>query len=108
MVAGIPSTTARLPVATIWDIRPDGAELLVPVRPAQAVHASFRHLRLLPVPGLENGVPLSRLSQLDSLIENALQVNNAARADAGTSRTVAAAYRAGRLPLPGAFLDLVA
>ncbi len=106
MVAGIPSTAARLPVATLWEIRPDGGDLLVPVRPAQAVHASFRHLRLLPVPGLVNGTPLFRLSLLDSLIENALKTENAA--EAGSSGTVAAAYRAGRLPLPGALVDLVA
>lgn len=88
-----PSTT----VATIMAVRSaqtDTAGVIMPVRPAQAIYASFRHIDVLPDSRLSDGVPLYKLRILDSLIDRlsgagtadgtgGLVVSPAARKDAG-------------------------
>ncbi len=108
----------------------DGYDVVVPVRPARAVHASFRHIEVLPDIRVQDGIPLYKLQILDALLEyysaparrdfpseqapaadgtreataNIL-VNGLSR---GTRSPAPGSYRAGLLPLPGALVDLVA
>jgi hypothetical protein len=135
------NTAATVGVASITALRyaqSDGYGVVMPVRPAQALFAAFRHIRLLPDTRLQDGVPLYKLRILDTLIDElspgAASPARGARAASGSlggARTVdrligelagglraaeegaargvrSSAYRAGFLPLPGAFVDLVA
>jgi hypothetical protein len=130
-------------VASITALRyaqPDGASIVVPVRPVQSVLASFRHIEVRPDARLQEGVPLYKLKILDSLIDALtpasgrgpaaargldeagvdrlvadLSAQARAAADAGAGAGGAGArgaaggpYRAAFLPLPGAFVDLLA
>jgi hypothetical protein len=122
-------------IAALRSVRTDDYDVVVPVRPVQAIYASFRHVRVVPDTRLQDGVPLYKLKILDSLIEQ-LSPGYARAAGApgeGTGKAEAvdriigdlsgslraskaaagggpgsSAYRAGFLPLPGAFVDLVA
>jgi hypothetical protein len=94
----------------------------MPVRPAQVVYANFKHIQVRPDSRLEDGVPLYKLKILDTLIDHLSRKKQAPSADASSidsvivemSRSFRAAggsgqsYRAGFLPAPGAFVDLVA
>jgi hypothetical protein len=123
-------------IAALRSVRTDDYDIVVPVRPVQAIYASFRHIQVLPDTRLQDGVPLYKLKILDSLIEElspgkagtavGASGGGAAKAEAvdriigdlsGGLRAAEAAagrglgssaYRAGFLPLPGAFVDLVA
>jgi hypothetical protein len=123
-------------IAALRSVRTDDYDVVVPVRPVQAIDANFRHVQLLPDTRIQDGVPIYKLRILDSLIEKlspgragasaAVPGGGAGRAEAvdriignlsGDLRAAAAesgrgigssAYRAGFLPLPGAFVDLVA
>jgi hypothetical protein len=115
----------------------DGYDMVMPVRPAQAINAHFRHIQLLPDSRLKDGVPLYKLKILDALIDNpapggsAPGVSGTLTGKVGRAEAVdgliagimdglraeegaaargmgSSAYRAGFLPLPGAFVDLVA
>ena len=48
-----------------------GGRITVPVNPAQAVYARFKHV--LGVPSLDGGAPLFRLRVLDNLIDRLLR-----------------------------------
>jgi hypothetical protein len=145
MVQGVtPSATVGIAqVIAVRSAQLDNQGVVMPVRPAQAIYANFRHIQLLPDSRLKDGVPLYKLRILDSLIERmyatgtqggAGDVPSAAGTNANVprdegvvdrligdlSRGLRAAgqaasrgsgtssYRAGFLPLPGAFVDLVA
>jgi hypothetical protein len=116
----------------------DGVDVVMPVRPAQQIFANFRHIQLRPDSRLEGGVPLYKLRILDSLIDHLSRAEGAGAAagsrpaaGAGAERGMlnavgvdsaiaslqemlrtggrgGPAYRAGTLPEPGAFVDLVA
>jgi len=47
----------------------DGKSLILPVRPAQMINASFKHIQMRPDSRLQDGVPLYKLKILDTLIE---------------------------------------
>jgi hypothetical protein len=115
----------------------DGGDVIVPVRPADALSASFRHIRTRPDTRLEDGIPLYKLRILDMLIDHLARSGTAAgAAGEGPIRNTAlrpqvsagsvdqllaamssslrkgsgagASYRAAFLPEPGAFVDLAA
>ncbi|MGO9309459.1 MAG: hypothetical protein ACLQDL_10605 [Spirochaetia bacterium] len=100
----------------------DAGDVIVPVRPAQLIYANFKHIQVQPDSRLQDGVPLYKLKILDTLIDNLAQKNPAPRADSRSIDGVIAemsrvfrgpggsahAYRAGFLPAPGAFVDLLA
>jgi hypothetical protein len=114
----------------------DAGEVVVPVRPAELIYANFKHIEVRPDSRLEDGVPLYKLKILDTLIDHLSAKKPAPSFDAGSidstiiemSRRMRAAeggfgaagrglgassgsgesYRAGFLPAPGAFVDLVA
>jgi hypothetical protein len=142
MVQGVtPSTTIGLAkVIAVRSARLDDQGVVMPVRPAQAIYANFRHIQLLPDSRLQDGVPLYKLQILDSLIERMspaqggafqgepagtkaivprdeggvdrligdLSQSLRAAGQAATRGTGSSSYLAGFLPLPGAFVDLVA
>jgi hypothetical protein len=117
----------------------DGQAVILPVRPAQMINASFKHIQMLPDSRLENGIPLYKLKILDTLIdqlsrkdvpaadaagvkttgEESLRTAALSASDAGSIDTLISSlsaslrgpgfsYRAGFLPEPGAFVDLLA
>src|SRR5579864_5203791 len=115
-------------IAALRSVRTDDYDVVVPVRPVQAIYANFRHVQVLPDSRLQDGVPVYKLKILHSLIEELSPVKANASfttsggtidriisdlsgglraAEAGRTRG-SGAYRAGFLPLPGAFVDLVA
>jgi hypothetical protein len=117
--------------------QPDGAQVVLPVRRAEMIYANFRHIQVRPDSRIEDGIPLYKLKILDTLIDSYSKnvretgaVSAAAGAGRGPGRGVSAetidlligeamgnlkagnggnaAYRAGLLPEPGAFVDLAA
>ena len=130
MVSGV-STGSPVGVISMTALRyaqPAAAEPVMPVRPAQLVNATFRHIRVQPDSRLESGIPIYKLKILDTLIDH-LAPRQAAgrmgtradqrmdiRVDAGSidsiimamSRGMSGAYRSGTLPAPGAVVDLLA
>ena len=151
MADGISATsTAGIgSIVAVRGARDDATGIVMPVRPAQAIFASFRHIQVLPDSRLQDGVPLYKLRILDALMDRAAagtQTGSSAAAASGGSRAgwdglggpspsrtessvdalivdlsqklratdgragaqSPAGYRAGFLPLPGAFVDLVA
>lgn len=131
MVAGV-TAGGHVGVASMTALRyaqMDGAEAIMPVRPAQLIYANFRHIQVLPDPRLQDGIPLYKLKMLDTLIEQLSPGKprptiNAGSIDSiigelshgmtpgtslhGSPRGTAQAYRAGFFPAPGAFVNLVA
>jgi hypothetical protein len=133
MVEGVTSG-GRVGVVAIAALRyaqSDGQDVILPVRPSQAVYANFRHIQVRPDSRLEDGIPLYKLKILDTLIEQLSRSKGTAGAadDVGTreanAKTVdtlianlastlragtapGASYRRGFFPAPGAFVDLVA
>ncbi len=104
MVTGI-TPGGSIGVAAITALRyAQRDDVLVPVRRAEQLYANFRHIQVRPSSGGEDGVPLYKLRVLDSLIDSLSREEGAAE---GNPR-IRAAYRAGFLPEPGAFVDLVA
>jgi hypothetical protein len=113
-------------VAALRYARMDGKAVIMPVRPAQMITASFKHIQMLPDSTLRDGVPLYKLKILDALIDRfsraggqgadaaAVSTQGAGGVDAlitsmaGALRGSSAAYRPGLLPVPGAFVDLLA
>jgi hypothetical protein len=125
-------------IIAIRSAQSDAEGVVMPVRPAQAIYANFRHIQVLPDTRLQDGVPLYKLRILDSLIERmaapgpqrnggilhaAAMGGTAPRDEGGVDRLIGditrglrasgqspgtSSYRAGFLPLPGAFVDLVA
>jgi hypothetical protein len=127
MVAGVTtgvSAGGRLGVVSMTALRyaqSDGGEVIMPVRPAQLIYANFKHIQVVPESRLQDGVPLYKLKILDTLIDQLSPKGRVPSIMAGSidgiigemSRGVphhgtAAAYRAGFLPPPGAFVNLVA
>ena len=136
MVAGVTtgvSAGGRVGVASMTALRyaqPDGGEVVMPVRPAQLIYANFKHIQVVPESRLQDGVPLYKLKILDTLIDQLSPKRAVPAITAGSidgiigemsrgvprdvmtpgaaSRGTAAAYRAGFLPPPGAFVNLVA
>jgi hypothetical protein len=103
----------------------DGAQIVLPVRPSDAIHANFRHINVLPDATLQDGVPLYKLRILDSLIDQLSRTSGGRGQTAGGTENVdsmlesmsrelraagtqTAPYRAGFFFEPGAFIDLVA
>jgi hypothetical protein len=110
----------------------DAPGVIMPVRRAQMVYASFKHIQVQPDSRLQEGVPLYKLRILDTLIDlmsratgtgaNDKTGRQGVRADsasidatiAGMSSELRSAggspssYRAAFFPEPGAFVDLVA
>jgi len=91
------------------------------VRPAQMIAATFRHIQVRPDSRRDSGVPIYKLKILDTLIDHLsprqpAAGGSAAEVNAATidsvimemSRGLRGAFRAGTLPSPGAFVDLVA
>ena len=137
MVAGV-NAGGQVGVVSMTALRyaqADGGDVIMPVRPAQAVYANFKHIQVRPDSRLDDGVPLYKLKILDTLIDHLSAKKPAAAVDAGSidntiiemSRSMrtsgggtaggafgamaggpSASYRAGFLPPPGAFVDLVA
>jgi hypothetical protein len=100
------------------------ARVSLPVRPAFAMYARFKHIKAVPDSSLRDGIPMYKLAILDSLIER-LSGSRAGRgADlvanprtiddviTGLSRGIrgkdAISFRAGTLPDMGLVVDLVA
>jgi hypothetical protein len=133
MIQGVTSG-GHIGVAAITALRyaqSDGRDVVMPVRPAELIHANFRHIQVRPDSRLEDGVPLYKLKILDTLIDQlsrdsgrevqgraltrwgtgSASVDNmimrmASELQRGTARD--SAYRARFLPEPGAFVDLLA
>jgi hypothetical protein len=138
-----PSTAGMASIIALRGAQEDETGIVMPVRPAQAIYASFRHIQVLPDTRLQDGVPLYKLRILDSLIDRVTStgargkgatpafsagLGRAAPRDEGrvdsliidlskglraadraaTREPGSSSYRAGFLPLPGAFVDLVA
>ena len=110
--------------------QPDAPGVVMPVRRAQMVYASFKHIQVCPDSSLKDGVPLYKLRILDTLIDQ-LSRAGAAGGERGRSGmraegasidglitgmaklllpagTAGDAYLPGFLPEPGAFVDLAA
>ncbi len=133
MVAGV-TTGGQVGVIAMTALRyaqADGQQAIMPVRPSQLIYANFKHIQVRPDARREDGVPLYKLKILDTLIDKLSRKDSAA---AGMSAERSAAvnadsidtlitnlsrdlrgprgagysYRAGFLPEPGAFVDLVA
>ena len=138
MVSGI-TTGSQVGVVSMTAVRyaqPAAGEPILPVRPAQMVAATFRHIQVRPDSRLDNGVPIYKLKILDTLIDHLssrqraaggsvanVSVANVSTANVSTanvnaatidsvimemSRGMRGAFQAGSLPAPGAFVDLVA
>jgi hypothetical protein len=121
--AGIPAG-AHVGVISMTALRSaqaDGGDVVMPVRPAQLINTNFRHITLMPESRLENGVPLYKLRILDTLIDQLSRKSQVPSVDAASIDTIIGEmsrglrgggsgrpYRAGFLPVPGAFVDLVA
>jgi len=122
------SSTAGIgSIVAVRGARDDATGVVMPVRPAQAIFASFRHIQVLPDSRLQDGVPLYKLRILDALIDRAAlgpAQATGARTEKGVDTLISdlsqrlrtggaggegpGGYRAGFLPLPGAFVDLLA
>ena len=124
MVAGV-TAGGHVGVVSMTALRyaqADAGEVVMPVRPAELIYANFRHIQVRPDTRQEDGVPLYKLKILDTLIDHLSVKKPAPSVDAGSidsaiiemSKSFRAAggsgqsYRAGFLPAPGAFVDLVA
>jgi hypothetical protein len=139
MIKGV-SSTSPMGVVAMTALRyaqPDGANVVLPVRRADMIYASFRHIQVRPDSRIEDGIPLYKLKILDALIDSYSKNTRetgvggaAASVGRGASRGLNAetidlliseamgnlkagnggnaAYRAGLLPEPGAFVDLAA
>jgi len=130
MIQGV-SSGGRVGVVAVTALRyaqSDGGDIIVPIRPAEAVYASFRHIQTRPDSRLQDGIPLYKLRILDTLIDHLVRSGAAHNAGerpgvsadsidqliAAMSNTLGkgsggdAPYRAGFLPEPGAFVDLAA
>ena len=118
MVAGV-TAGGHVGVISMTALRyaqPGSTQPVMPVRPADAVYANFRHVQVRPDSRLQDGVPIYKLKILDMLIDRFSPKQPQAGVDAGSidsvitemSRGLRGAYRAGFLPAPGAFVDLVA
>jgi hypothetical protein len=117
MVAGV-EANGHVGVISMTALRyaqPGSVQPVMPVRRAEAIYANFRHIQVQPDSRLQDGVPLYKLKILDMLIDR-FSPKKASAVDAGSidsvivqmSRGLRGAYRAGFLPAPGAFVDLVA
>ena len=136
MIQGV-STGGQVGMVALAAVRyaqSDAPGVVMPVRRAQMIYASFKHIQVRPDSQLQDGVPLYKLRILDTLIDqmspkaetDASAADRPGRgtihADAASIDTVIAglsselrstegssgAYRAGFFPEPGAFVDLVA
>jgi hypothetical protein len=124
MVAGV-TAGGHVGVVSMTALRyaqADAGDVVMPVRPAQLIYANFKHIQVRPDSSLEDGIPLYKLKILDTLIDHLsvkstapsinagsidsaiIEMSKGFRAAAGTGQS----YRAGFLPAPGAFVDLVA
>jgi hypothetical protein len=122
-------------VAAVRYAQADGPSAVLPVRRAELLYANFRHIQVRPDTRLEDGIPLYKLKILDALIDSFARVSGepgGARGSIGAGKkptpsadtidrvisavaknlrsesSGSAAYRAGFLPAPGAFVDLAA
>jgi hypothetical protein len=105
-----------------------GGKIVLPVRPAYVLFAAFKHIQVVPDSTLEEGVPLYKLTLLDSLIER-MMASGASRKEAagkgGSGGSIDAAieelsarlraraaaspsYAARTLPAAGLVVDMVA
>ncbi|HTO23177.1 MAG TPA: hypothetical protein VMQ10_11935 [Spirochaetia bacterium] len=138
MVSGV-TTGSQVGVVSMTAVRyaqPAAGEPILPVRPAQMVAATFRHIQVRPDSRLDNGIPIYKLKILDTLIDHlsarqpaaggsvangsaasgSAASGSAAAVNAATidsvimemSRGMRGAFQAGSLPAPGAFVNLVA
>ena len=118
MVAGV-SAGGHVGVISMTALRyaqPGSGQPVMPVRPSEMIYANFRHVQVQPDSRLQDGVPLYKLKILDMLIDRFSPKTASAPVDAGSidrvisemSRGLRGTYRAGFLPEPGAFVDLVA
>ncbi|MGA2479235.1 MAG: hypothetical protein ABSG63_10850 [Spirochaetia bacterium] len=113
-----------------------GPSVVLPVRRAEMLYANFRHIQVRPDTRMEAGIPLYKLKILDTLIASfargaggsataarggdlagkrlAPSVDTIDKMIAAAAKNLradgsgSAAYRAGFLPAPGAFVDLAA
>jgi hypothetical protein len=135
MIQGV-SSGGRVGVAAITALRyaqSDGRDVVMPVRPAELIHANFRHIQVRPDSRLDDGVPLYKLKILDTLIDHLARdggvtaplkgrVSTPSDARGVSIDTLIAqmaselgqggardhAYRGRFLPEPGAFVNLFA
>ena len=133
MVSGV-TTGSQVGVVSMTAVRyaqPAAGEPILPVRPAQMVAATFRHIQVRPDSRLDNGIPIYKLKILDTLIDHlsprqpaaggsaangSAASGSAAAVNAATidsvimemSRGMRGAFQVGSLPAPGAFVNLVA
>lgn len=123
MVAGITAGghVGAVSMTALRYAQADGGDVIMPVRPAQLIYANFKHIQVMPESRLEDGVPLYKLTILDTLIDQLSRKKPVPSVDAGSIDSIigelsrglrrggtAQAYRAGFLPTPGALVDLVA
>ena len=117
MVAGVTAGghVGVISMAALRYAQPGSVQPVMPVRPAEVIYANFRHVQVQPDSRLQDGVPLYKLKILDMLIDR-FSPKQPSSVDARSidsviteiSRGLRGAYRAGFLPEPGAFVDLVA
>jgi hypothetical protein len=136
MVQGV-TTGGQVGMVVLTAVRyaqADAPGVVMPVRRAQMVYASFKHIQVQPDSRLQDGVPLYKLRILDMLIDQMSRkadsgIITSERRDKPPLRPDAAsidalitgmssdlrtagnsrgAYRAGFFLEPGAFVDLVA
>ncbi len=92
MVEGISSSRMTAPAAVTTLSLPafGGGKVVLPIRPAYALFAVFKHIQVVPDARLENGIPLYKLTILDSLLEQmaALGAPHASRTGAATPEKI--------------------
>jgi hypothetical protein len=91
MVQAVSPSTSVANLVAVRSAQADAPGVIMPVRPAQAIYASFRHIDVLPDSRLADGVPLYKLRILDSLIDRLSQVQG--NGSGGAAAISAAARR---------------
>jgi len=86
MVAGV-NAGGHVGVVSMTALRyaqADAGDVVMPVRPSQAVYANFKHIQVRPDSRLDDGVPLYKLKILDTLIDHLSAKRPPAAVDAGS------------------------
>lgn len=110
------SSVGVISMAALRYAQPAAGEPILPVRPAEMVFATFRHIQVQPDFRTESGVPIYKLKILDALIDRFSPRPAGGQVDASSidsviaeiSRGLRGSFGAGSLPAPGAFVNLVA
>jgi hypothetical protein len=109
-VSGAIGAIGSLAIPAISTLHSTGRTMSFPVRPAYTLYANFKHIQVFPDSSLEGGIPLYKLTVLDTLLDR-LSRGPSAAAEAATPKQTritaenidgAIAALAGRLKGPAA------